>query len=336
MAWIKLNVSSKYLLLIVMTLLLSPILSANAGTGTASVGNVAPTITSDSIYDDTHTTNVNNTMVNPAAGGNVEEYEVTATIGDDNTLNDIANVTVYVYDDNAITGHGFTKGTYNEVGSYGFAWVNSSGTISWKELNATGWSTTLTQLDSAACSYPTLTGSSGDWVFEFKMNKVSRRTATSAGWKVEVQVYDDDGASASKQDLQFGANFYHEEIVVSSVTWTSLSLGSNNNTANSNPYTFTVTANAPFKIQIKSIDSQLTGQTYGQTPINVGNVTIDDDSDPITDCIIPHLTTGWHDLGTNSLGSSKTNDCYWFLSIPSIVRDDTYSFDFSSQVIINE
>ena len=37
----------------------------------------------------------------------------------------------------------------------------------------------------------------GGWVFEFKMNKVSRRTATAAGWNVEVKVYD-EAASATK------------------------------------------------------------------------------------------------------------------------------------------
>jgi len=150
------------------------------------------------------------------------------------------------------------------------------------------------------------------------MNKVSRRTPTSEGWKIEVQVYDDDSASDTKQDLQLGINFYHEETMVTTVTWTSLTLGTANQTADSPYYTYTVTANAPFKIQIKSLDSQLIGQTFGQTPIDISYVTIDKD-DVLTACVILHLSTSWQDFDTNAVGYDKTNNSYWFLSLPSVV-----------------
>ena len=316
------------------TLLLASVPLAS-GQGTVHVNNVPPTISASSIYDDTHTTNVDNTMIDPASGGTVKEYEVTITIGDDNTLYDIKNVTVYVYDDNAVTGHGFTNGTYNEVGSYGFAWVNATGSISWKELTAGGWSGTLGQLDSPHCSYPDLTGSSGDWVFEFAMSKVSRRTATAGGWKVQIYVYDDADAEAADNTLQFGINFYHEETVVSAVTWSAATLGGVNQTANANPYAFTVTANAPFKIQIKSLVAQLTG-THGQTPFDIGNVTIDNDDNVVGECNMAHLSTSWQDFDINTLGTAKTNGSYWFITIPSVTRDDTYTFNFASQVLINE
>jgi len=52
-------------LCVIVLLFLMPLLRvvspANAD-GQAEVSNVAPTITNDSIYDDTHTTNVNNTL----------------------------------------------------------------------------------------------------------------------------------------------------------------------------------------------------------------------------------------------------------------------------------
>jgi len=300
------------------------------GDGEVHIPNVAPTVIAASIYDDTHTTDVNNTMIDPASGGAVEEYEVTATIGDDNTLSDVKNVTVYLYD----PGNGYTNGTYDQVGSYGFAWVNATGSISWKELTAGGWSGTLGQLDSPHCSYPDLTGSSGDWVFEFAMSKVSRRTATADGWKVQVWVYDEDEARASNQVLQFGINFYYEVMTVNAVTWTSVTLGGANQTADLNPYEFTVTANAPFKIQIKSLVSQLTG-TLGQTPFAVSNIAIDNDA-VVGDAKIAHLSTSWQDFESNAAGSNVSKNSYWFITIPTVVRDDTYTFGFASQVVINE
>lgn len=326
-----------FVLFTIATLLLScgPGGIAPAAADDVHVPNVAPTITSPTIYDDTHETNVHNAMINPASAGTVEQYEVTATIGDANTLNDILNVTVYVYDDNAVTAHGFTNGTYAEVGSYGFAWVNASGSDAWKELTAGGWSESLAQLDSSHSSHPTLTGSSGDWVVEFSMNKVSRRTATAAGWKVQVYVFDDNSAKASDNTLWFGINFYSETTVSPTVHWASVTLGGANQTADSNPYAYTVTANAPFKIQIKSLVAQLTG-TKGQTPFDVSNLAIDDDGTVSEECNLSHLSTGWQDFDTNDLGSSKTNGSYWFITIPSVIRDDTYTFSFSSQVIINE
>jgi len=319
----------------IVTLLLASVPLAS-GQGTVHVNNVPPTISAPSIYDDTHANNVDNTMIDPASGGTVEEYEVTATIGDDNTLYDIKNVTAYVYDDNAVTSHGFTNGTYNEVGSYGFAWVNASGVFSWKELTAGGWSESLTQLDSPDSSRPAdLSQSLGDWVFEFKMNKVSRRTATADGWKVQIYVYDDSDAKAADNTLHFGINFYHEETVVTAVTWSGATLGIANQTANVNPYTYTVTANAPFKIQIKSYDAKLTG-THGHTPFDIGNVTIDNDGTVGGECNVAHLSTSWQDFDINSLGSAKTNGSYWFITIPTVTQDDTYTFNFASQVLINE
>ena len=264
----------------------------------------------------------------------VKEYAVTITIGDNNTLYAIKNVTVYVYDNNAITGHGFTNGTYNEFGSYGFAWVNASGVASWKELAGGGWSDTLKQLDSPPkSSYPDLSQPSGQWFFEFNMTKVSRRTATEYGWKVQIYVYDGSDEKATDNTLHFGINFYHEETVVSAVTWNGATLGVANQTANTNPSLYTVTANAPFKIQITSYDAQLTG-THGQTPFNIGNVAIDNDNNVTDGCKIAHLSTSYKDFDNNTLGNSKTNGSYWFITIPSVLRDDTYTFNFASQVVM--
>lgn len=124
--------------------------------GQVDVGNVDPSIVSDGFYAQNGVTSKNNTMIDPAVAGVEEAYQVKTTIRDDNTLNDIVNITIYVYDD--VIAHGYTKGTYDAVGSYGFQW--DSGT--WKELTASGWSATLTQLVSANCSAPVLTGSQGE------------------------------------------------------------------------------------------------------------------------------------------------------------------------------
>lgn len=326
----------KYGMLCTIATLLLASMPLVSGQGTVHVNNVPPTISAPSIYDEGHVHDVNNTMIDPASGGAVKEYQVTATIGDDNTLYDIKNVTVYVYDDNAVTGHGFVNGTYNEVGSYGFAWVNATGVVSWKELHAGGvWNGTYRQFDLADSTYPLdLSQSSGNWVFEFSMNKVSRRTATAGGWKVQIYVCDGSDAKAVDSTLQFGVNFYHEETVVTAVTWSGATLGRVNQTADGNHlnlYNCTVTANAPFRIKIRSLMTQLTG-THGQTPFDVTNVAIDTDDDHGFMKTV-HLSTSWQDFDTNvPAGSNIPKESYWFITIPSVTRDDIYTFNFAIQI----
>ena len=312
------------------TLLLASVPLAS-GQGTVTVNNAPPTISASSIYDGTHTTNVTNTMIDPAVNGIGEEYQVTVTIGDNNTLYDIKNVTVYVYDDNHVTGHPFVNGTYSKVGSYGFAWVNASGVPSWRELTALGWSGTLSQLESAKSSSPDLSQSSGNWVFEFRMNEVSRRTVNENGWKVQIYVYDGSDAKAADNTLHFGINWYHKDAIFTAVTWRDATLGVANQSADE-LYTYSITSNAPFKIQIRSLSAALTG-THGQTPFDIGNVTINNDGD-MGQCKIAHLSTYWQDFDSNDLGYAKTNDSHWYITIPSVLRDDTYTFNFESTVVM--
>lgn len=207
---------SKWLLSIIaviaLVLSVSPgvALAAESGTSTGSFGcgNSAPEITGVTLY---------NTADEPVTSMTPQvEYYVQVTVGDANTLNDLNDITVYIYYD--------ADGTYNEQTPA--ANTSTCAILTW--TNPATWaidpaaSTTWTQETSVV---PTLTGASGDFEFHFKPGKVALESPDADEWHIYVVV--DDGTvddSAYQENCNMA---WYGEITVNTATvnWGSVTAG---------------------------------------------------------------------------------------------------------------
>lgn len=107
------------------------------------------------------------------------------------------------------------------------------------------------------------------------------------------------------------------------ITFGTVSLGVENQTAAENPTTVTNTGNADLYFNITGAD--LTGATY---TFEIGNFSVSLDATPTAEMV---LTTGTQQIivgGTNasvSAGASTTEDLYWYVDVPATMLPDAYS-----------
>jgi len=293
--------------------------SSGSSDGSAQVGNTAATVINLGFYDSADSVDQNNTSIDVWT-----EYHVNCTVTDDNTLNDLENVTYIIWEE-----------TYADEGSadsnvnhYTFRYVND--TDAWEEVgpDAAGDS----HLVSGNCSDPAdHAATSGTFKLAFKLHKTANYTALTTAWKIKIIAYDSD-TSGSNQQLFFDVNFFVELTVDdSSHAWSSLNPGDTDvliDTPADGKIDVTATANAEFDLQAKG-SGDLT-KTGGGTPIGLGNVTIHKDTQGSS----ASLTESYADIGGLtglSSGESQVHSLKLWIDVPLGTEHGTYTYTLDIQ-----
>lgn len=232
------------------------VFAATSGTATGSfnIGSVSPTASAIEVYSDAGLTTVAGSMTPQTI------YYVKVTVTEPNTLNDIKELELKVYYD-ATAAHPLesTITTPHEQ-TYGqFTWTKSSGT--WAVAAGTGASW---EAVSASSVTPTMTDSTGDWVFAIKLGKTATETTGAAVWNMHAKVTDeaDHTSGIYKNDLL--VNWYGEVTVsTSTIDFGSVTLGSEY-TSKYTGVSAGFVSNGDYASNVKS-DATWHGSTYDAT-----------------------------------------------------------------------
>jgi hypothetical protein len=173
------------LMVLVMTLVFFPATAIFAETsgdssGSFSVGSVAPSVSALQVYSDASCNTIASAMTPQVL------YYVKVSVSDANTLNAIKEVKLKVYYDPGAT-HPLetTKTTGHEQTAAIFTWTKIGN--AWT-VNAGAGSTWVA--DSAHSVIPTMTASSGDWIFAIKLGKVATETTGDNVWDLHARATD--------------------------------------------------------------------------------------------------------------------------------------------------
>ena len=288
-------------------------------TGSAEVGNVAPTITNLGLYNSAESSSVNDTAIDPWT-----EYHTNCTLTDSNTVADLVNVTWVIWEDTYADWD-----SADDVDNH-FTLKYDQDTNTWSEV---GPGSTHIVAGSCNCICDTdNTTNTGEFELAFKLDKVANYTGASHTWNINVTTFDSGDNSDTETDLIFGTNWYGE-ITVSDAShgWTGLSPGDDDILLTS-PGDFdidmTATANANFDIQAKANDTVLTDGTH---TFNIGNVTIHEDTQGSS----ASLTTSYVDIGgltDEDRGTDQAKACQLWISVPETQATGTYEYELSLKV----
>ena len=227
--------------------------SSGQSSGSFQCGNVAPTV-------GTITTSFTTTMT-PGV-----EYTITVPVTDANTLNDLDTVKVYIYYD--------ADGTYNTSDRPGSGNTQTCAILTWANpstwsIDPTGGGTTWAKVDGNSSS-PSLSGSSGNFVFSFKPGLVAKETPGAPEWHIYA-VADDGLATGSnyKEDMEMA---WYGQITVTTpnVNWGSVNPGLNFGDSGSKNGSISMTyiTNGNYYENI-SATSSWTGSPSGTATLNV-------------------------------------------------------------------
>jgi len=290
--------------------------AATEGTssGTATVGNAAPTITSVS-FTDTSEVSKDGSQIDV----NTEYWAKATGVDDDNGLADLEKVEFIIWGPSSTEG-----GADSEADHYTFKWTQ--GTDTWEEVGPD--SVTDIHLVETNCTDPA--SLPGDFRLAFKLDKIAEKTAT-ATWTIKIIVTDDSAASASDATLSFGVNYYGE-ITVNDGThgWTGLTVGATDVIMN-NPdgdLDVTVTSNAAFDLQAKGSGDL----TKGGDTIPLANVVIHKDT--LGSAV--SLTTSYADIGgltSLSAGSDLAHSFILWIDVPDPCPTGDYTYTLSIQIV---
>ena len=290
--------------------------TSGSSSGSATVGNVAPTISSPQLTD---------TSSNSVAGSQIDvnvEYWVAFTVSDDNSLEDIDTIVIKIWGPSSTEG-----GSDSEVNHYTFQYDQASD--AWSEI---GPDTGGSHLVLADCQDPSdQTQSSGTFRLAFKLAKIAERT-TTATWTIKITVSDDSSASASDSSLTFGVNFYAELTVNDgSHGWSGLNPGATD-VALTNPsdgdIDVTVTTNAAFNLQAKGSGDL----TSGSNMIPLSNVKIH--ASTLTSAV--SLTTTYQNipgLTSQPAGANQAKAFKLWITVPNPCPAGTYTYTLYVQVV---
>ena len=194
-------------------------LAAESGTfnGSFSVGGAAPSISALEVYSDAGLTTVAGSLTPQVL------YYVKVTTSDPNTLNDVKEVKLKVYYDAAAThpdestittGHEQTTGIYT--------WTKAGDTWAVDAGGGTSWAVV-----SASSVTPTMTASTGDWVFAIKLGKVATETSTPSVWDIYASVTDNSDLTAGHYLTDKLVMWYGEvQVTTPNVDFGEVALGS--------------------------------------------------------------------------------------------------------------
>lgn len=246
-------------------------------TGTATVGNAAPTISNPMLLTAANA-DANNTDLSVWT-----EYHSNCSVTDNNSLMDLMNVTWYIWED---TADNWDSADVNAT-HYTFKYDNAT-----DAFDEVGPGSGDIHLVSGSCIKPTRTETTDEVMLAWKFNKDANHTG-SRTWAINITVWD-TALSANNQSLVFGVNYYFECTVDDATHgWAGLAAGNTNVTITSPvdlDIDLTCTSNAIFKLQAKSWNASLTS---GGDTITIGNVLIHESV--LASAL--NLTVGYLDIG---------------------------------------
>lgn len=324
----KKEMRAKKLLPLILTILLfaslSPIVFADItgnSEGSAEVSSAVPTITSPKLYDDGN--NKNNTAVSVNT-----ELHHNFTISDSNTLADLHNVTVIIYDSTGSTWDDSDA----EIDHYTFTWVESTDTWSCVGPSA-GF------INTGNCIDPGTGSSSTSFEFQlaFDLSKCATYRSDTTVWIANVTVWDDSANTDTDTTICFGVASYKEMVSIDgSHSWAGLVPGTNDNDIDDpadHKIDITVLSNSQYKIQAKANQSALIS---GSDEIGIGNVTIYG-SDTVGSSV--SLTTNYADVGgltsqsaTTQEASPAAHELWLWIDVPNGTPAGTYTYQLNAQV----
>lgn len=294
--------------------------SSGESEGTAQVTSAIPSITSPELWDSAETTNKNNTALTVNT-----EYHANFTISDANTMADLKNVTIRVWE----TTYSTENASDSEREHYTFTWTESTDT----------WASTPSGfVVSANCKDPGTGGTetSFEFTLAFDLSKVANYTASTTDWQISIFVWDDADNGGSEKTLRHGVAFY-SEISITDTThqWSGLLPGDTDKTVDGDgDIDFTVIANANWDAQAKGNASVLISENADE--IGIGNITIHKD----TLASSVSLTTTYADIGGLTAQSPPTAEgspiatyCTIWLDVPSGTPVGNYEYKLQLQII---
>lgn len=285
--------------------------------GTATVGNATPTVTSPGLWD-VAATDKNNSALTVQT-----EYWANCTVGDNNQLYDIVNVTFYIFEDNAAN---WDSADANET-HYTIYYDNA--TDAWVEA---GPDAGEGHVVAANCSDPAdHSATSGTYKVAFKLEKTANYTGATSWW-INITVFDGSGATANVQTLTFSLNAYYEITVVDTAhAWAGLVAGTENNTLTTPADTnidVTCITNNDFKLQGKGSGDL----TNGTNVIGLGNITIHEDT--LASSAV--LTDGYLDIGgltSETRGWAVAKSFMLWIDVPAGTPAGAYTYTLSVKVL---
>jgi hypothetical protein len=200
-----------------------PVMAAeDTATGSFTVGNAAPTITSVEVI--------------PAAGGSAvtsmtpgTAYKAKIVVNDANTVNDTAQVRVAIVFDSDDSDPATDPGETGDTQTLAcLKWVKSTDT--WSISPTGGTPATTWSITSGSCTKPSdMNLTTGTWEFYFTVGKAATEGtggAGNAGWDLFGEVNDEGTPVEMWDDRDLAMEWYGEVTVnTASVDWGSVSPG---------------------------------------------------------------------------------------------------------------
>ena len=244
-------------------------------------------------------------------------YKFSVSTTDNNTLADISTVELKLYVDNVLLPDGRRN-------HYSFKFT-APGT--WEEI---GPDNDERHLVTDNCVAPDNSQTSGDYVFVVKFDIVAQPTS-SYEWDAWAKATDNNALTDNLTDEnKFNVNNYVSLTVDDSTLTFNGSPGQNDVAPTEQPTVATVDANVNFLVQCKVDDwSGSRGGTIGAN--NTKAAQDNQHSGEIT------LSTSYSFLWPNVFyGENVTSEIYWFLNIPTLARDPSYTTTFYVNAMVTD
>jgi len=216
--------------------------SEGTSTGSFSLNNSPPASLTFTLYENDHTSKVENKHTDPQA-----EYALRINVTDWNTLNDISEIKVIIKTNSTNTGdqdNVSKKATYK--------WTPSGG---WSLAGPSNSTWNITDDSKAPSDFSATTGT---WWLHFKPGKVAMQTVNNnTHWDIYVKVTDNGGLTTEGIAHGYHMNWYGEVSVLNaSYSFGSINLDDTNRSISSpldeNIDVRTI-SNGNYKIQSKSV-----------------------------------------------------------------------------------
>lgn len=300
--------------------IVEPTFAASEGTssGTIHVNDVSPSVSSAELWNSGETLNKNASALTVNT-----ECHVNFTVTDDNTLKNLNNVTIIMWE----SGTASEGASDAERTRYTFTWVNSTDT--WAS-SPSGFITTGNCKDPGSGSSAT----SYEFTLAFDLSRVATYTSSNTAWKIKIYAYDAGGNAASDATLMFGLAFY-SEITITDAThsWGNLNPGATDQqiTSSDGDIDFNIVANDNWTVQAKGSGDL----TNGANTIALSNVKIHKDT--LSSAV--SLTQTYADVGglTNQTAPSSQSgtaaDCILWISVPNGAMPGDYTYTLSLQIV---
>lgn len=312
----------------------SMILAAAEGTstGTFTVSNSAPTVTSVALWSTGGSAAATSSMTPQV------QYNVKVAVTDNNELDDLSTVKVYLYYD--------ADGTYNTGSRPATGNTQSCAILNW--ANSGSWSidpnsSTTWSVVSGSCSEPSLTGSSGTFEFNFIPGKVTTESPGAGEWHIYA-VADDGTTTGDNYQENREVDWYGEISTLSGTTsFGAVELGCTGSPSGSVSVTYI--ANGAYDEQVKS-DTSWVGQTSsGTISLNTSGTSpgtnefaLTADDDATKSGSVQVLSAGYTSIDesgaqTSESGDTQANNTMWLWLGSAGITAEEYQGTIYYQVI---